>query len=365
MISPKMMLHTAVAACLASMAGLAQAEDEGVVRIQGRGQARGAAGTAIQQTGFLFGDKCAEDGKGGPCAEGDKGGPCAEGGKGAPCAEGGKGGPCAEGGKGGPCAEGGAGGPCGEGADPNACAESGHAAGKSKGGLFGGKGLLSGGLFGGGKSKGSHSGSGSGHGNGSGNGNGHGNGNGNGSHAGHGANGGNGSHNGSGHGNGSAADAAHGHGAGNGNGSIYRPSHPNDANHGGHGNHGRLFGQHGFGNSTTHGGWSSSPYGGPAHAGNELCNCLFGWAIPSGNCGQGLPLFGKYHTVYADNPGYVNPADTQLYATGANGLPVVIPTAPNVNYQYNYSSGMPSSRITTLGTWNPQTSPQRMKFQTW
>lgn len=355
MIIPKIMLHTAVAACLASMAGLATADDEGIVRIPGRSKTQGTGAGTIRQTAFLSADKCAENASGGPCAEGGHGGPCGEGAKGGTCGDGG-----------GPCAEAGAGGPCGEGQDPNACAESGHGNGHSQNGLFGGKGLLGGSLFGGGKSKGSHSGSG----NSSASRNGNGsrkNGSGSGHAAGHGAGQGHGSNAGNGHG------LAHGNGNGNGsgngsdhgNGRIYRPVHPNDANHGGFGNGGRLFGQHGSGNYHSSSGWNSGPYGGPAHTGNELCNCLFGWAIPSGNCGQGLPLFGKYHTVYADNPGYVNPADTQLYATGANGLPVVIPTAPNVNYQYNYSSGMPASRITTLGTWNPQTAPQRMKFQTW
>lgn len=350
MISPKLMLHTTVAACLASMAGLASADDEGIVRIPNRARAHAAGTTAVQQTAFLKGEKCAEDGKGGPCAEGGKGGPCGDTGAGAQCGEGGAGKACGE-------AAGG--GPCGEGLDPNACAESGHTGSQTKNGLFGGKGLLGGGLFGGGKSKGSHSSSG----NGSGNGlsKGHTGGNGSSAAGTHGSHAG--ADHGLGHGNGNGS--GNGHGSASGNGLIYRPTHPNDAAHGGFGNGGRLFGQHGSGHASSHSGWNSGPYGGPAHAGNELCNCLFGWAIPSGNCGQGLPLFGKYHTVYADNPGYVNPADSQLYATGANGLPVVIPTAPNVNYQYNYSSGMPSSRITTLGTWNPQTAPQRMKFQTW
>ncbi len=364
MISPKLMLHTTVAACLASLAGLASADDEGVVRIPNRGRAHGAGATSVQQTAFLNGDKCAEDGKGGPCAEGGKGGPCGDSGAGAPCAEGGAGKACGE--------AAGAG-PCGEGHDPNACAESGHASGRTKNGLFGGNGLLGGGLFGGGKSKGSHAGSGNRNGNHAGNGSASGHGAGHGHSHGSSAGGGYGSQPGSrhglahgnGHGYADGSGNGTGHGSAHGNGLIYRPTHPNDASHGGFGNGGRLFGQHGSGHSSSHSGWNSGPYGGPAHAGNELCNCLFGWAIPSGNCGQGLPLFGKYHTVYADNPGYVNPVDTQLYATGANGLPVVVPTAPNVNYQYNYSSGMPSSRITTLGTWNPQTAPQRMKFQTW
>jgi len=97
----------------------------------------------------------------------------------------------------------------------------------------------------------------------------------------------------------------------------------------------------------------------------SLFDCLFGWSIPSGNCGQGLPLFGKYHTTYADRPDYVNPADTQLYGAGQYGMPITVPLAPTVNYQYNYSSGMPASRITTIGTWNPQTSARPLNCQSW
>lgn len=97
----------------------------------------------------------------------------------------------------------------------------------------------------------------------------------------------------------------------------------------------------------------------------SLFDCLFGWTIPSGNCGQGLPLFGKYHTTYADQPDYVNPADTKLYGAGQYGMPITVPLAPTVNYQYNYSSGIPASRITTIGTWNPQTSAQPLNCQSW
>lgn len=96
-----------------------------------------------------------------------------------------------------------------------------------------------------------------------------------------------------------------------------------------------------------------------------MFSCLFGWALPSGACGQGLPLVGKYHMVYADQPGYVNPADTRLYSAQGYGMPMTVPMAPTVNYQYNYSSGIPASRITTIGTWNPITSPQALPHQSW
>lgn len=87
--------------------------------------------------------------------------------------------------------------------------------------------------------------------------------------------------------------------------------------------------------------------------------------IPAGNCGQGSPWFGKYHMAYADQPSYVDPRDTRLYAAQGYGMPMTVPLAPNVNYAYNYSAGLPASRITQIGNYNPQTSPRRLPCQTW
>lgn len=97
----------------------------------------------------------------------------------------------------------------------------------------------------------------------------------------------------------------------------------------------------------------------------RLADKLFGWMIPSGCCGQGCPPIGKYHMTYANQPDYVNPNDTQIYAAQGYGMPITVPLAPNVNHTYNYSSGIPASRITTIGNYNPQTSPQRLPHQTW
>lgn len=97
----------------------------------------------------------------------------------------------------------------------------------------------------------------------------------------------------------------------------------------------------------------------------RLADKLFGWMIPSGCCGQGCPPIGKYHMTYADQPDYVNPNDTQIYAAQGYGMPITVPLAPNVNQTYNYSAGIPASRITTIGNYNPQTSPQRLPHQTW
>ena len=97
----------------------------------------------------------------------------------------------------------------------------------------------------------------------------------------------------------------------------------------------------------------------------RLADKLFGWMIPSGCCGHGCPPCGKYHMTYADQPDYINPNDTQIYAAQGYGMPITVPLAPNVNHTYNYSAGVPSSRITTIGNYNPQTAPQRLPHQTW
>lgn len=97
----------------------------------------------------------------------------------------------------------------------------------------------------------------------------------------------------------------------------------------------------------------------------RLADKLFGWMVPSGCCGQGCPPIGKYHMTYADQPDYVNPNDTQIYAAQGYGMPITVPLAPNVNHTYNYSSGIPASRVTTIGNYNPQSSPQRLPHQTW
>lgn len=100
-------------------------------------------------------------------------------------------------------------------------------------------------------------------------------------------------------------------------------------------------------------------------ANNKVCDCLFGWMIPSGCCGQGCPPIGKYHMTYANQPSYIDPRDTQLYGAQGYGMPMTVPLAPNVNHAYNYSSGLPASRITQIGNYNPMTSPRRLPCQSW
>lgn len=97
----------------------------------------------------------------------------------------------------------------------------------------------------------------------------------------------------------------------------------------------------------------------------RLANLLFGWMIPSGCCGQGCPPCGKYQVTYADQPDYADPRDSQMYAAQGYGMPMTVPLAPNVQHQYNYSWGVPASRITPISTYNPQTSPRPLYHQTW
>ena len=98
---------------------------------------------------------------------------------------------------------------------------------------------------------------------------------------------------------------------------------------------------------------------------SRLADKLFGWLIPSGGNGQGAPPIGKYQVTYADQPDYADPRDGQIYAAQGYGMPMTVPLPPNVHQQYNYSWGIPASRITPISTYNPQTSPQPLYHQSW
>ncbi|MDG1893318.1 MAG: hypothetical protein P8J37_00255 [Fuerstiella sp.] len=103
------------------------------------------------------------------------------------------------------------------------------------------------------------------------------------------------------------------------------------------------------------------------HGRNQrLANHLFGWMVPSGCCGQGCPPVGKYQVTYADNPGYADHRDNgQAYGVQGYGVPLSVPLAPTVRQAYNYSWGTPSSRITPMGNYTPQTSLRPLYHQTW
>lgn len=60
------------------------------------------------------------------------------------------------------------------------------------------------------------------------------------------------------------------------------------------------------------------------------------------------PHHGQYHMTYAVNPSYFDSRDDDVYAAQGYGVPMAVPLAPNVRYSYNYSWGIPSSRITPI-----------------
>lgn len=69
---------------------------------------------------------------------------------------------------------------------------------------------------------------------------------------------------------------------------------------------------------------------------------------PMGNGGEGVPPFGCYHLVYPANPSYSDPRDLQIYAAQGWGVPISVPLAPTVRHTMNYSTGIPSSRLTPI-----------------
>jgi len=82
----------------------------------------------------------------------------------------------------------------------------------------------------------------------------------------------------------------------------------------------------------------------------------FGYFHPTGCCGGGCPLAGKYDMVYSANPTYFDPRDGRLYAAQGTNVPMAVPLAPNVRYTYNYGWGIPSSRLTRVSRVAPEIS---------
>lgn len=98
----------------------------------------------------------------------------------------------------------------------------------------------------------------------------------------------------------------------------------------------------------------------------RLSNILFGWLVPSGCCGRGCPPIGSYGITYADKPCCQHPQDGLAYGAQGYGVPVTVPLPPNVRQSYNYSSGIPSSRITQIGHCDPcGYCPQPLLRRTW
>lgn len=107
-----------------------------------------------------------------------------------------------------------------------------------------------------------------------------------------------------------------------------------------------------------YGGYGGPAYGGDCYGGHchghgrsgfgAYMKSKFGYFVPTGNGGSGSPFIGGYHRVYPENPAYSDHRDNQVWAAQGYGVPVAVPLAPVVGHQYNYSWGMPASRLTPI-----------------
>ncbi len=81
---------------------------------------------------------------------------------------------------------------------------------------------------------------------------------------------------------------------------------------------------------------------------------------PRGCGGKGCPPIGVYQMTYPVNPDYCDPRDTRVHAAQGYGVPMGVPLAPVVRHQYNYSWGVPASRVTHISNHAPHMmhSPQ-------
>lgn len=74
----------------------------------------------------------------------------------------------------------------------------------------------------------------------------------------------------------------------------------------------------------------------------------FGYLQP-----YGIQSHGHYSAAYPVNPWYFDQRDGRVYASEKYGVPMAVPIAPNVEYTYNYSWGVPASRLTPLSQMPP------------
>ena len=75
---------------------------------------------------------------------------------------------------------------------------------------------------------------------------------------------------------------------------------------------------------------------------------LPGIPIPACFAGHGGALGGVYSRVYAVNPYHHDFRDGAIYAAQGYNAPIAVPLAPNVDYQWNYGWGIPSSRLSPV-----------------
>lgn len=80
----------------------------------------------------------------------------------------------------------------------------------------------------------------------------------------------------------------------------------------------------------------------------EYFRCKFGYFIPTGAGGAGVPFAGKYSRVYPQDPYYFDQRDGQAWGAQGYGIPMAVPLAPTVGHAYNYGWGSPSSRLTPI-----------------
>lgn len=107
---------------------------------------------------------------------------------------------------------------------------------------------------------------------------------------------------------------------------------------------------YGYGGKAYRFGWNHNS----GYAMKQYLRCKFGYFIPTGNGGAGTPLVGTYARVYPQDPSYFDGRDGQLWGAQGYGVPVAVPLAPVVGHQYNYSWGVPSSRLTPISRLAPQ-----------
>lgn len=106
-----------------------------------------------------------------------------------------------------------------------------------------------------------------------------------------------------------------------------------------------------YGNGWWGGCWGCNTCCHTRQCSQDMCNyfrCKFGYFIPTGAGGAGVPFCGKYARVYPQDPYYFDQRDGQAWGAQGYGVPMAVPLAPVVGHTYNYGWGVPSSRLTPV-----------------